>query len=151
MVIKMYNKIKEDIITSMKEKNTLKVQTLRGVKGEVDLEHINKKVDITDELVMDVLSHQIKTRKESIVEFTKGNREDLIEKTNLEIDILKGYLPEQLSKEAIDALIEEVFQKVNPTSSKDMGLIMKEVTPLVKGKADMKEVSVIIKDKLSNL
>ena len=147
----MYDKLKQDIIVSMKEKDTLKLQTLRGIKGTVDLEHINKKVEITDELVIDVISKGIKTRKESIVEFEKGNRQDLIDKTNLEIDILKVYLPEQLSSDELNKIIDEVFSKVKPTSSKDMGLIMKEVTPLVKGKCDMKEVSVIIKDKLSSL
>jgi len=147
----MYEKIKQDIVSSMKEKDTLKLQTLRGIKGEVDLEHINKKVLITDELVIDTLSRGIKTRKESIKEFEKGNRLDLIEKTNKEIEILKAYLPEQLSTEALNEIIIEVFKKVNPTSNKDMGLIMKELTPIIKGKADMKEVSAIIKDKLSNL
>ena len=147
----MYDKIKSDIVSAMKEKDTLKLQTLRGVKGEIDLAHIDKKVEINDELVTDVLSHQIKTRKESIVEFEKGNREDLINKTNDEINLLLSYLPEQLSEEELTKLIDEVFAKVNPTSQKDMGLIMKEVNPLVKGKADMKVVSTMIKDKLANL
>ena len=147
----MYDKIKSDIVSAMKEKDTLKLQTLRGVKGEIDLAHIDKKVEINDELVTDVLSHQIKTRKESIVEFEKGNREDLVNKTNDEINLLLSYLPEQLSEEDLIKLIDEVFAKVNPTSQKDMGLIMKEVNPLVKGKADMKVVSTVIKDKLANL
>lgn len=147
----MYETLKKAIVDAMKEKDTLKVQTLRGVKGEIDLEHINKKVEITDELVIDVISHQIKTRKESISEFEKGNRTDLIEKTNVEIELLSKYLPEQLSHDELMNLIDSVFVKVNPTSGKDMGLIMKELTPLVKGKCDMKEVSLIIKDKLSNL
>lgn len=147
----MYETLKKAIVDAMKEKDTLKVQTLRGVKGEIDLEHINKKVEITDELVIDVISHQIKTRKESISEFEKGNRTDLIEKTNIEIELLSKYLPEQLSHDELMNLIDSVFVKVNPTSAKDMGLIMKELTPLVKGKCDMKEVSLIIKDKLSNL
>lgn len=147
----MYETLKKAIVDAMKEKDTLKVQTLRGVKGEIDLEHINKKVEITDELVIDVISHQIKTRKESILEFEKGNRTDLIEKTNVEIELLSKYLPEQLSHDELMNLIDSVFIKVNPTSGKDMGLIMKELTPLVKGKCDMKEVSLIIKDKLSNL
>ena len=145
----MYDKLKQDIIVSMKEKDTLKLQTLRGIKGTVDLEHINKKIEITDELVIDVISKGIKTRKESIIEFEKGNRKDLIDKTNLEIDILKVYLPEQLSSDELNKIIDEVFSKVNPTSSKDMGLIMREVTPLLKGKADMKKVSEIIKNKLA--
>jgi hypothetical protein len=147
----MYDKIKSDIVSAMKEKDTLKLQTLRGVKGEIDLAHIDKKLEINDELVTDVLSHQIKTRKESIVEFEKGNRDDLINKTNDEINLLLSYLPEQLSEEELAKLIDEVFAKVNPTSQKDMGLIMKEVNPLVKGKADMKVVSTMIKDKLANL
>lgn len=147
----MYETLKKAIVDAMKEKDILKVQTLRGVKGEIDLEHINKKVEITDELVIDVISHQIKTRKESISEFEKGNRTDLIEKTNVEIELLSKYLPEQLSHDELMNLINSVFVKVNPTSAKDMGLIMKELTPLVKGKCDMKEVSLIIKDKLSNL
>ena len=147
----MYETLKKAIVDAMKEKDTLKVQTLRGVKGEIDLEHINKKVEITDELVIDVISHQIKTRKESISEFEKGNRTDLIEKTNVEIELLSKYLPEQLSHDELMNVIDSVFAKVKPTSGKDMGLIMKELTPLVKGKCDMKEVSLIIKDKLSNL
>ena len=147
----MYDKIKSDIVSAMKEKDTLKLQTLRGVKGEIDLAHIDKKVEINDELVTDVLSHQIKTRKESIVEFEKGNREDLVNKTTEEINLLLSYLPEQLSEEELVKLIDEVIAKVNPTSPKDMGLVMKEVNPLVKGKADMKVVSTMIKDKLANL
>ncbi len=147
----MYEKIKSEIVQAMKEKDTMKVQTLRGVKGNIDLEHINKKVEITDELVIDILAREIKTRKESIIEFEKGNRSDLIEKTEKEIVLLQSYLPKQLEKDELNKIIDEVFGKVNPTSSKDMGLIMKELTPLVKGKADMKEVSLIIKDKLSNL
>ena len=147
----MYEKIKSDIVTFMKEKDTMKVQTLRGIKGDVDLEHINKKVDITDNLVIDMLSRGIKTRRESILEFEKGNREDLIAKTTSEIEFLQGYLPKQLTKEEIEMILKEVFEKVKPTSSKDMGLVMKEVTPLVKGKCDMKEVSSLIKEKLETL
>ena len=147
----MYEKIKNDIVLFMKEKDTMKVQTLRGIKGEVDLEHINKKIEINDNLVIDMLSRGIKTRRESLIEFEKGNRDDLIEKTNQEIEFLQGYLPKQLSSEELEKIIDEVFVKVNPTSPKDMGLIMKEVTPLVKGKCDMKEVSNIIKEKLGNL
>ena len=147
----MYEKIKAEIVSAMKEKNTLKLQTLRGIKGDADLEHINKHVEINDELMINVLSRGIKTRKESIAEFEKGGRNDLIEKTNEEITLLQSYLPAQLSSEEIGKIIDEVFAKVNPSSEKDMGLIMKEVTPLVKGKADMKEVSTLIKEKLANL
>ncbi len=147
----MYDKIKEDIVKALKDKDTLKLQTLRGIKGEVDLEHINKKVEITDDLMISVISRGIKTRKESIVEFEKGNRQDLIEKTNLEIELLQTYLPIQLTVDEINKILDEVFAKVNPTSNKDMGQIMREVTPLLKGKADMGKVSLNIKERLNNL
>ncbi len=147
----MYDKIKEEIVNALKEKNTLKLQTLRGVKGEIDLEHINKKVEINDDLVINVLSHQIKTRRESILEFEKGNREDLISKTNEEITLLQAYLPKQLTDEEINKILDDAFNKVNPTSNKDMGLIMREITPLLKGKADMSKVSSLIKERLASL
>jgi len=147
----MYDKIKNDIVTFIKEKDMMKVQTLRGIKGDVDLEHINKKVEINDNLVIDMISRGIKTRRESILEFEKGNRQDLIDKTNIEIEFLSSYLPKQLTKEELLGIVDEVFKKVNPTGAKDMGLIMKEITPLVKGKCDMKELSSIIKEKLETL
>ena len=147
----MYDKIKSDIVSALKEKDTLKLQTLRGIKGEVDLEHINKKVEINDDLLITVISRGIKTRRESIEEFKKGNRDDLISKTNSEIELLQTYLPKQLDEEEIKTILDEVFKKVNPTSSKDMGLIMKEVSPLLKGKADMSKVSIMIKERLANL
>ena len=150
-VIIMYEKIKNEIVNAMKEKNTLKLQTLRGIKGDADMEHINKKVEINDDLMLTVISRGIKTRKESILEFEKGNRDDLIAKTNEEIELLQTFLPAQLSSEELAKILDDVFKKVNPTSEKEMGLIMKEVTPLVKGKADMKEVSNMIKEKLKNI
>jgi len=147
----MYDKIKSDIVTALKEKDTLKLQTLRGIKGEADLEHINKKVEINDDLLITVISHGIKTRKESISEFQKGNRTDLIEKTQSEIDLLEKYLPKQLTIDEINEILDNAFNKVNPASPKDMGLIMREVTPLLKGKADMSKVSSMIKERLANL
>ena len=147
----MYEQIKKDIVLALKEKDTLKLQTLRGVKGEVDLEHINKKVEINDDLMISVISHQIKTRRESILEFEKGNREDLIKKTNDEIILLQTYLPKQLDDSEIIMILDEAFEKVKPTSNKDMGLIMREVTPKLKGKADMSHVSAMIKERLASL
>lgn len=147
----MYEKIKEDIVNSLKEKNQLKLQTLRGIKGDVDLEHINKKVEITDELVIDMLSRGIKTRKESVSEFEKGGRDDLISKTNEEIELLIEYLPKQLTLEELNKVMDEAFDKVKPNGLKDMGVVIKELSPLVKGKCDMKEVSNLVKERLTNL
>lgn len=141
----------KDIVTAMKEKDSLKLSVLRMVKGALQLEHINNKKELDDDLFIDVVSKQIKQRNESLEEFTKANRNDLAEKVESEIEILKTYLPKQLSKEEVEQIIEEAFTKVKPQSAKDIGLIMKEVTPLLKGKADMKEVSNIIKEKLASI
>lgn len=141
----------KDIVTAMKEKDQLKLSVLRMVKGAIQLENINNKKELNDELFIDVVSKQIKQRNESLEEFNKAGRTDLADKVSSEIEILKAYLPEQLSLDEIEKILNSAFAKVNPTSGKDMGAIMKEVTPLLKGKADMKEVSTMIKEKLSNL
>ena len=147
----LLEKMKSDLIIAMKEKDKDRLTVLRMVKGAMQLEVINNKKEENEELFIDVVSKQIKTRNDSIVEFQKGNRQDLIDKTQKEIDILKEYLPKQLTEEEINAILDDVFEKVNPTSSKEMGLIMKEATPLLKGKADMKLVSEKIKERLSNI
>ena len=144
----MVEKLKNDMIEAMKNKDKDRLAVIRMVKAAMDLEHIDHKREINDELLIEVVSKQIKTRKESIVEFEKGNRGDLVEKTQNEIDILMPYLPEQLSDEEVEKIIDEAFAKINPTSAKEMGLIMREVTPQLKGKADMKKVSDLIKSKL---
>ena len=118
------------------------------IKGDLDKEHIDKKREINDDLLVEVINRGIKQRKDSIIEFEKGGRNDLIEKTQIEIEILQNYLPEQLSFDEISCIIDEAFKIVNPSGSHDMGKIMKEVQPKLKGRADMKQVSEIIKAKL---
>ena len=145
------DRIMNDLKEAMKNKDSFKLSVIRMVKGAIQLEKINKKRDLNDEEVIDVISKQIKLRKDSINEFEKAGRNDLADTTKKEVEVLNEYMPEQLSSEEVNKLIDEAFAKVNPTSQKDMGLIMKEVTPKVKGKADMGEVSKIIKEKLSNI
>ena len=144
-------KINEDLKESMKNKDKEKLNVIRMVKSAIQLAKIERKRDLNDEEVIDVISKQIKMRKDSINEFSKANRNDLVEQYEKEIAILNNYMPEQLSLKEVTEIIEEVFNKVKPTSPKQMGMIMKEVTPKVKGKFDMGEVSKIIKDKISNI
>ena len=145
----MKDKILKDMTLAMKSQDKLKLSVLRMVKGAIQLEEINKKSELSDEDVIGVLAKQIKTRKESIVEFEKGNRFDLIEQTNMEIAILNEYMPAQLSEAEVNKIIDDAFIKVNPTSQSDMGKIMGIITPLLKGKADMSSVSRKVKEKLS--
>lgn len=141
--------LEKDLIEAMKAHEKERLTVIRAVKSAVKLEEIDHKKEPTDELVIEIVSRQIKQRKESIVEFQKGDRQDLIEKTEAEIQILEKYLPEQLTEAEIQKIIEDAFAKVQPAAPSDMGKIMKEITPLIKGKADMREVSNLIKEKLS--
>lgn len=139
-----------DIINAMKDKDKLKLDTLRIVKAAMKQEVIDHKKEMNDELLIDTITHEIKTRKESIKEFEKGNRTDLITKTNSEIELLNKYLPKQLTESELDEIINNIFNEVKPESIKDMGKIMGLITPLVKGKADMQIVSSKVRELLSN-
>lgn len=147
----MRNKILEDLKQAMKAQDKERLSVIRMVKGSIQMSELNKKHELSDEEVLEVISKEIKSRNDSINEFKKGNREDLIDKTQKEIDILKEYLPKQLSEEELTKVIDEVFNIVKPTSTKDMGMIMKELKPKVAGKADMGLVSKIVKEKINNL
>lgn len=145
----MREKILNDLVSAMKAQNKELLAVLRMVKASIQMEEINVKHELSDDEVISVLSHQIKTRKESITEFMKANRQDLVEQTQREIDILKEYMPDELSYEELIKIIDDVFEKVKPSSIKQMGIVMKNVTPLVNGRADMSEVSRIIKERLN--
>lgn len=147
----LVERLNDDMKTAMKAQDKETLNVIRMVKSAVQLAKIELKHDLTDEEVVDVVSKQIKMRKDSIAEFSKANRDDLVAQYQQEINILNKYMPEQLSLEEVEKIIDEAFAIVNPTSQKQMGLIMKEVNPKVRGKFDMGEVSKIIKDKLINL
>ncbi len=145
----MFDRIKDDMIKAMKEKDKFKLSVIRMIKASIDMMRIDKKIEITDEVVIDVLAKELKTREESRLEFSKAGRNDLVENLDKEIAIIKEYLPEPLSEEEIDKIIDEAFDLTEASSIKDMGKVMKEVTPKVKGRCDMKVVSNKIKAKLS--
>lgn len=147
----MKNKILEDLKLAMKAQDKEKLSVVRMVKGAIQMEELNKKHELNDDEVIAIISKQIKSRKEAIVEFEKANRNDLVEQNQKEIEILNTYMPEQLSEEEVNKIIDDAFAKINPTSERDMGKIIGSISPLLKGKADMGNVSKIVKEKLSNL
>lgn len=147
----MRNKLLADLVTAMKNKDKETLSVLRMVKGAIQLEEINTKHELSDDEFIGVVSKQIKTRKESITEFEKAGRNDLVDQTSKEIEILNKYMPEQLSEEEVLKVIDEAFDTVKPSTQSDMGKLMGFVTPKLKGKADMSFVSKTIKERLSNL
>lgn len=146
----MREQILKDLTDAMKRQDKETLTVLRSIKGAIQLEEINKKHELNDEEVISVLSHGIKTRKESILEFEKADRKDLKEQTEKEIEILNKYMPEPLTEDELNNILEEAFDVIKPESIKDMGKVMGYVTPKVKGKVDMGEVSKIIKEKLNS-
>lgn len=147
----LLEQIQKDMVSSMKEKDSFTLGVLRMVKGAVQLEAINKKKELSDDEVVSVIAKQIKMRNDSIAEFEKAGRDDLVEQNKKEVVLLNKYMPAQLSDDEINNVIDEVFSIVNPSGIKDIGSIMKEISPRVKGKADMGKVNAIIKDRLSKL
>ncbi len=146
----MVEQLEKDMIEAMKNKDKERLVVIRMVKASLKQEQIDRKKEINDDLLIDVVNKQIKMRKDSISEFEKGNRQDLINKTQQEIDVLMAYLPEQLDEKEVLNIIDEIFSEVKPTSQKDMGTIMGLAQAKLKGKADMKTVSSIIKEKLNS-
>ena len=148
----LYETISNDMKEAMKAHDKETLNTIRLLKSAIDLYLVNNKMErntCSDEIVIDTVSKQVKTHKESIEEFKKGNRQDLVDNLLREINLLSKYLPKQLTEEEITAEIDKVFDKIKPTSMKDMGLIMKELTPIFRGKADMKTVNEIVRSKLN--
>lgn len=145
----LLEKLKNDLITAMKEKDKDKLNTLRAVKGAMQLEIINNKKQENDDLLLDVVNKQIKMRNDSISEFEKAGRCDLVDSYQKEVDILKEYMPKELTKEEIEEIIDNVIKETGASTVKDLGIIMRMITPIVKNKCDMKEVTNKIKEKLS--
>ncbi|HJN62235.1 MAG TPA: GatB/YqeY domain-containing protein [Candidatus Parcubacteria bacterium] len=158
--------IQEDIKEAVRGKEELRSLVLRMVsaaiinkekekrykvsKEEPNLkeEELVKKSQLTDEELILLISFEVKKRKDSVFEFEKGKRKDLADKEKKEIEILKKYLPEQISEEEIKKLTKEAIEKVGAESLKDMGKVMAELMPKVKGKADGGLVSKVVKELL---
>ena len=144
----MYDSIKSEIVKAMKEHNKERLNVLRMVKAAVDLEHIDKKVEINDELVLSVVLKQVKMREDSIEQYSKTSRSDLVEKETLELNILKEFLPKPLTDSEVDELISEAIDEIKPEGMKDMGKVMGYLSPKVKGRTDQKALSMKIKERL---
>lgn len=145
----MYEKINEDLKNAMKEKDTFKLSVLRMLKSALQLEQIAKKHELDDNEIAAVLKKQVKLRKDSLEEYKKYDKTELVESLEKEIAVLDAYLPEEMSEEEITNIVDEAINEVKPSSMKDMGIVMKKVNELLVGKnADMSLVSKLVKEKI---
>lgn len=138
-----------DLKKAMKEKDNITKSTVTMVRAAILQIEKDNKVELGDEEIIDVVSKQVKQRKDALSEFEKAGRDDLVEETKAELNVLMKYLPKQLSKEEIKSIVEDAVKKVDAKSVKDMGKIMSEVIPKIKGKADGKLVNEIARELLS--
>lgn len=145
----MKEKLMEDLKISMRNKDKLRKDTITMVRAAIKQIEVDERKELTDDEVIDVLNKQLKEKKKSIEEFAKGDRQDLINQTEAEIEILLDYLPKQLSEEELRQIVKDTIEEHNLSSSKEMGQLMKFVMPKVKGRADGKMISKIAQEMLN--
>lgn len=134
----------QDLKTAMKNKDKRTKDTITMVRAAIKQKEVDDHVELNDDDVIQIIAKEIKERRGSIEEFQKAGRDDLIESTKVEIDVLLNYMPEQLSEEELEAMIRKVMEENNITEKKQMGLLMKSIMPKVQGRADGKAVNAIV-------
>ena len=143
--------IASDMKEAMKSQDKFTLSVLRMLKSAIQLEKIKAKKELEDNEIITVIKRNVKQRKDSIEEYKKYEKNEEISSLEKEIEILKNYLPEELSEEEIDKKIQEVFASLKPQSIKDMGKMMKVLTEEIGSVADMGVISKKVKDKLSEI
>ena len=141
-------KIQEDLKSSMKNKDTIKKSVVTLIRAAIKQQEVDKRIDLDDEAIIDIISKQLKQRNDSLAEFEKANRQDLIDETKSEIQVLEGYLPQQLSEEELEKSVIETIAEVGATSMKDMGKIMATIKPKTAGRADGRKINELVKKNL---
>jgi len=144
----MFEKINEDLKNALKSGDKFKLSVLRMLKSALQLEEKNRSCELTDDIVLSVLKRQVKQRNDSVKEYENLGKVETALELKKEIEIINAYLPEEASIEQINEVIDKAFDEINPTSMKEMGMVMKYVTENLSN-ADMTKVSQLVKERLS--
>ena len=142
-------KLLEDMKISMRDKNVTRKNVIQMVRAAILQVEKDKQIELNDEQILEIIAKESKKRKDSMPDYEKSGREDLINQVNEEIEILSEYLPKPLSKEEIEKIVEEVIAQTGATSMKDMGIVMKEAKAKIGPAADGKTINEVVKEKLS--
>ena len=142
-------KLLEDLKDAMKTKNVNKKNAVQMVRTAILQIEKDKGIEVSDEQILGIVAKEVKTRKDTIAEYEQANREDLIEEANEEIKALEEYLPKQLTDEELVAEVKKVIEKLNATSMKDMGPVMKEAKATIGAQADGKRINEVVKSLLA--
>ena len=142
------DRIEADTKDALKSGAKDKVSTLRMLNAALKNKKIDKRRELTDDEVSETVRTLIKQRRDSVEQFTRGNRQDLADKESAEIVVLEAYLPQQLTREEVEAMVRDAISQSGAQGSRDMGKVMKALVPLVGGRADGKLVSELVKNAL---
>ena len=142
------DRITQDIKDAMRARDKSRLSALRLVTAAIKQREVDERTELDDTQITVVLDKMVKQRRESIAQFEKAGRDDLIAVETLELDIITSYLPEQLGEEEINALIDAALEETGATSVKDMGQVMGLLKPKLQGRADMGAVSALVRAKL---
>lgn len=145
----LQDRLVEDIKDAMRQKDELRRTTLRMIRSAIQYEEIAKREPLDDTGVVDILSRMVRQHQESITEFQRGNRPDMVEREEAELEIVRNYLPEQLSGDEIAELARKIISDVGAAGPGDMGKVMGQLMPQVRGKADGGEVSRVVTELLA--
>ena len=143
-------KINEDMKSAMRSKDVALLGTIRLIQAAIKQKEVDERILVDDSSVISIIEKMLKQRNDSIEAFKKANRTDLVDKEEFEVSVLKNYMPEQMNAEEVEKIIQEVIKKIGASSMKEMGPVMAKAKEILSGKANMAEVSKIIKAKLSS-
>ena len=141
-------KLQEDLKSSMKNKDTVKKSVITLIRASIKQYEVDNRVELGDDEIVDLIAKQLKQTRDSREEFSKAGREDLVSKAEAEIEVLKEYLPQQLSEEELNEIVIATISEVGATSMKDMKQIMSSIMPKVKGRADGKLINELVRKNL---
>ena len=143
-------KINEDMKSAMRSKDVALLGTIRLIQAAIKQKEVDERILVDDSSVISIIEKMLKQRNDSIEAFKKANRIDLVDKEEFEVSVLKNYMPQQMNAEEVEKIIQEVIKKIGASSMKEMGPVMAQAKEILSGKANMAEVSKIIKAKLSS-
>jgi uncharacterized protein YqeY len=144
----LQEQLMQDMKAAMKQKAQIRLATIRQIRSTIKNREIELGEELNDEGVMKVISTLVNQHKDSIEQFSKGGRQELVEKEEAELVVLRSYLPQQMSEEDVIALVKEAIETVGATSMKDIGKVMKYIMPKTQGRADGKMINQLVKSQL---
>ena len=139
-------KLMEDLKESMKNKDTVRKNTVQMVRASILQIEKDKGIEVEDDKIIDIIAKEVKTKKDALKDFEKAKRQDLIDLTNREIEVLQEYLPKQLSRDEVKVEVQKIITEIGATSMKDMGVIMKEAKAKMGASAEGKTINEVAKE-----